>query len=74
DLGLRSELAEAARAAGYDAPAPLQAAAVPVIRRGSNVLLRASAGAGVVGAYALGLLDRVLEDRATGSADADALR
>ncbi len=71
DTGVRSELAEAARAVGYDNPTPLQEAAIPVIRRGSNVLLRASAGAGVVAAYTLGLLDRVVEEDAT---TGDALR
>lgn len=72
DLGLRSELAENAGSAGYENPTPLQAAAVPVLRRGGNVVLRASAGAGVVGTYALGLLDRILE--AGFDADDDALR
>ena len=59
DLGLRPELVEAARAAGYEAPTPLQRGAVPVLRRGGNAVLYASTGAGVVGAYGLGVLDRL---------------
>lgn len=59
DLGLRPELVEAARAAGYEAPTPLQRGAVPVLRRGGNAVLYASSGAGVVGAYGLGVFDRL---------------
>jgi ATP-dependent RNA helicase DeaD len=60
DLGLKPELVEAVRAAGYEAPAPLQRSAVPVLRRGGNAVLYASPGAGVVAAYGLGLLDRLV--------------
>lgn len=59
DLGLKPELVEAARAAGYVAPSPIQRSAVPVLRRGGNAVLYGSPGAGVVGAYGLGLLDRL---------------
>ncbi|MEJ2217628.1 MAG: DEAD/DEAH box helicase [Gemmatimonadota bacterium] len=59
DLGLRAELVEAARARGWEAPSSLQRASIPVIRRGGNAVLRGSAGAGVLGAYGLALLDRV---------------
>src|SRR5690554_1199799 len=59
DLGLRPELVEAARAAGYVTPAPLQRSAVPVLRRGGNAVLYGSSGAGVVAAYGLGVLDRL---------------
>lgn len=66
DLGLGEKLIEAATAAGYDTPTPLQRAAVPVLRRGGNAVLHASPGAGVVGAYGLALLDRL---RPEGAAD-----
>jgi ATP-dependent RNA helicase DeaD len=59
-LGIASELAAGAAAAGWDAPSGLQRDALPVIRRGNNVVLHASAGAGTTGAYGLGVLDRVL--------------
>ena len=59
ELGVAEALATAAGAAGWDRPTGLQADAVPVLRRGSNVVLRASPGAGAVGAYGLGVLDRV---------------
>ncbi len=59
DLGLKAELVEAARARGWEAPSSLQKASIPVIRRGGNAVLRGSAGAGVLGAYGLALLDRM---------------
>lgn len=60
DAGIADALAGAAAAAGYDRPTPLQAAAAPVIRRGGNVVLHASSGAGVTAAFALPVLDRLL--------------
>src|SRR5690606_11588862 len=66
DLGLRPELVEAARAAGYEAPTPLQRGAVPILRRGGNAVLYGSSGAGVVGAYGLGVLDRLAGGEARG--------
>ncbi len=60
-LGLRDELAAAAASAGYARPSPIQADAIPVLRRGGNAVLNASAGAGLTAAYALPLLDRLAE-------------
>jgi ATP-dependent RNA helicase DeaD len=59
ELGLDPRLAEAAAALGWTEATPLQAAAIPVLRRASNVVLHASSGAGVTGAYALPLLERL---------------
>jgi ATP-dependent RNA helicase DeaD len=61
-LGIASELAQGAAAIGWDGPSGLQRDALPVIRRGNNVVLHASAGAGTTGAYGLGVLDRLLAD------------
>lgn len=61
ELGLSEAIAGAARAVGYERPTPLQAAGVPVLRRGGNVLLHASAGSGVTAAFGLPLLDRLAE-------------
>jgi ATP-dependent RNA helicase DeaD len=60
EVGLDDALVAAARAVGYEALTPLQQAALPVLRRGGNVVLHASTGAGVTGALALPLLDRLL--------------
>lgn len=60
ELGLRPELVDVVQELGYEAPTALQKGAVPVLRRGGNVVLHASAGAGVVGAYGLALVERLL--------------
>lgn len=59
ELGLGDAVVEAASAAGFDAPTPLQASSIPVLRRGGNVVLHASSGAGVTAAFGLPLLDRL---------------
>jgi ATP-dependent RNA helicase DeaD len=59
DLGLSDALAAAVQRLGYERPTPLQASATPVLRRGGNVVLHASSGAGVTAAFALPLLDRL---------------
>ena len=58
EFGLRAELAASA-AALFDAPSPIQRAAIPVLRRGGNALLLTSPGSGVTAAYAIALLDRL---------------
>jgi ATP-dependent RNA helicase DeaD len=59
DLGLRPELVGVAGELGYRGATALQSAAIPVLRRGGNALLHASAGAGTLAAYGLALLDRL---------------
>jgi ATP-dependent RNA helicase DeaD len=59
DLGLSPELVEALAAEGAEHPTPLQYGAVPIIRRGNNVLVHAGPGAGTLIAYGAGLLDRL---------------
>ncbi|HLU25868.1 MAG TPA: DEAD/DEAH box helicase [Longimicrobiales bacterium] len=76
-LGLRSELVEAVRGRGYEEPTALQRAAIPIVRRGGNVVIHASAGSGVMGAYGLGVLDRLAgqgESAASESEAADRVR
>jgi ATP-dependent RNA helicase DeaD len=70
DLGITPALAAAAADLGWAAPTALQRDAVPIIRRGHNVVLHASAGAGAAGAYGLGLVDRLAADESTGPGDA----
>jgi ATP-dependent RNA helicase DeaD len=67
DLGLSDAVTEAARAAGYERPSPLQEAAVKVLRRGGNVVLHASSGAGVAAAFGMPLLDRLAAGADAGS-------
>ncbi len=59
DLGLPPLLVEALAAGGLETPTELQALAIPVLRRGHSAVLRGGPGAGVLGAYALPLLERI---------------
>lgn len=64
DLGIHELLVAAAAAHGIIEATPLQAAALPVLRRGGNAVLHASSGAGLTAAWALPLLDRLLQQEA----------
>ncbi|WP_428510854.1 DEAD/DEAH box helicase [Roseateles sp.] len=58
-LGLSPALVRAVRDQGYHAPTPIQAAAIPVILAGQDVLGLAQTGSGKTAAYGLPLLQRV---------------
>lgn len=59
DLGLAPEIVEALGAGGIEIPSSFQEDAVPVIRRGNNVIGRAGPGGGTLVAYGAPLLDRL---------------
>ncbi len=59
DLSLAPPLVEALAAEGFERPTAVQEAAIPVVRRGHNLLLRAGPGSGTLLAYGAGLLDRL---------------
>jgi ATP-dependent RNA helicase DeaD len=59
DLDLPPELVEALAAEGMDAPTPLQAEVLPVLRRGNSALVRGGSGAGILVAYGVPLLERL---------------
>ncbi|MCV2348510.1 DEAD/DEAH box helicase [Paucibacter sp. Y2R2-4] len=65
-LGLSPALIRAVREQGYHAPTAIQAAAIPVILRGSDVLGLAQTGSGKTAAFALPLLQMVLQQRGSG--------
>lgn len=58
---LSPALQHAARQAGYDSPTPIQAEAIPAILAGRDLLALAETGSGKTAAYALPLLQRLLE-------------
>jgi len=58
-LGLGPEVVEALAAEGIERPTALQAAAVPVVARGHNLVAVAGPGAGTLAAWAAPLFDRV---------------
>jgi len=59
DLGVAPELAEALAAEGIETPTPLQHDAIPIIRKGNNIVLEAGPGSGLLVAWAVGLIERV---------------
>ncbi|MHC4924946.1 MAG: DEAD/DEAH box helicase, partial [Planctomycetota bacterium] len=59
DLGLAPEIADALASEGVERPTALQETAVPVLKRGNNLLLAAGPGAGTLVAWAAPLLDRI---------------
>ena len=59
DLPLGPETVAALAAEGMEVPTPFQAAAIPVIARGGDLMGRAGPGSGALVAYAAPLLDRL---------------
>jgi superfamily II DNA/RNA helicase len=64
-LGLSPSLLNAAQTAGYSTPSPVQAAAVPAVLAGRDLLALAETGSGKTAAYALPLLDLALRASAS---------
>jgi len=58
DLELAEELVEALASEGFDEPTEFQRAAIPVIRRGNNLLGAVGPGAGTLVAYGSACLER----------------
>ena len=59
DLDLRGELLSALATQGYEEATPIQAAAIPVLRTGADVVGQAATGTGKTAAFALPILDRL---------------
>ncbi len=58
-LGLSDEVLKAVTDAGYETPTPIQAAAIPVMLSGVDLLAQAQTGTGKTAAFALPLLTRI---------------
>ncbi|MGH6624773.1 MAG: DEAD/DEAH box helicase [Burkholderiaceae bacterium] len=61
DLGLSKELAQVLAGLGYEEPTPIQSQAIPPLLAGRDLLGQAATGTGKTGAFALPLLQRVLD-------------
>ena len=59
DLGVAPELAEALAAEGIETPTPIQRDAIPIIRKGNNLILEAGPGSGLLVGWATGLIERI---------------
>lgn len=65
DLEVGPELVEALAAEGIERPTPLQEAAIPVLRKGNNLVLAAGPGSGLLVAWLVPLLERAEPSDAT---------
>src|SRR5687767_12008590 len=61
-LGLREELVSAVTALGYEEPTPVQRETIPLLLAGKDLLGQAATGTGKTAAFALPMLQRILED------------
>ncbi len=59
DLNLRPELMQAVAALGYTEPTPIQAAVIPVMLTGADVIGQAQTGTGKTAAFALPILNNL---------------
>jgi ATP-dependent RNA helicase DeaD len=59
DLGLSKAVLEAVSDAGYESPSPIQAATIPVLLAGRDMLGQAQTGTGKTAAFALPMLSRI---------------
>jgi len=59
DLGLSDAVMKAVVKVGYEVPSPIQAAAIPVLLAGGDILGMAQTGTGKTAAFALPLLSRI---------------
>ena len=59
DLGLAKAVLEAVVEAGYESPSPIQAATIPVLLAGRDMIGQAQTGTGKTAAFALPMLSRI---------------
>ncbi|MDQ2075498.1 DEAD/DEAH box helicase [Marinimicrobium sp. ABcell2] len=59
DLGLSPQVLQAIQSVGYEQPSPIQAAAIPALLAGEDILGTAQTGTGKTAAFALPLLSRL---------------
>jgi ATP-dependent RNA helicase DeaD len=59
DLGLAKNVLEAVIDAGYESPSPIQAATIPVLLAGRDMIGQAQTGTGKTAAFALPMLSRI---------------
>jgi ATP-dependent RNA helicase DeaD len=66
-LGLPAELLTTLRELGYEAPSPIQAATIPALLAGRDVLGQAQTGTGKTAAFALPMLARIAQSKRSAS-------
>ena len=58
-LGLNAPILQALKDIGYESPSPIQAAAIPFLQQGVDIVGQAQTGTGKTGAFALPLLNQL---------------
>ncbi len=61
DLELRSAVLDAIRDAGYTSPTPIQREAIPLARKGRDIIGLAQTGTGKTAAFTLPIIDRLID-------------
>jgi ATP-dependent RNA helicase RhlE len=74
ELGLGSNLLKAIQEAGYTEPTPIQAAAIPLILAGNDLIGIAQTGTGKTAAFTLPILTRLAEAEGSGRATGRGIR
>ncbi len=59
DLGLKKEVLQGVRDAGFNAPSPIQAAAIPFVLQGRDIVAQAHTGTGKTAAFGLPILSKL---------------
>jgi superfamily II DNA/RNA helicase len=62
-LNLREELVQAITELGYSEPTPIQAAIIPIMLKGADVIGQAQTGTGKTAAFALPILHNFTQQR-----------
>jgi ATP-dependent RNA helicase DeaD len=65
-LGLSDGILAAIAALGYEEPTPVQSETIPLLLKGRDLLAQAATGTGKTAAFALPMLQRIVEAGATG--------
>ena len=65
-LGLTAEIVQAVTALGYEEPTPVQRETIPTMLSGRDLLAQAATGTGKTAAFALPMLQRIVEAGAVG--------
>lgn len=70
EIGLHPSILASITAAGYDKPTPIQAAAIPVVLAGKDVMGAAQTGTGKTAAFSLPILHRLMASANTSASPA----
>ena len=68
-IGLRTELADAVAALGYEEPTPVQRETIPLLLEGRDLLGQAATGTGKTAAFALPMLQRIGDETPVAAPD-----